>query len=42
MYAQALRADFLPSLVWLIAAAVAVHGSGRIEWLGDLERGALT
>jgi hypothetical protein len=42
MYAKALRADFLPSLVWLIAAAVAVHGSGRIEWLGDLERGALT
>ena len=41
MYAQALGDDFLPSLVWLIAGAVAVHGAGDAEWLRDLERGAL-
>jgi hypothetical protein len=42
MYAEALREDFLPSLVWLIAGTVAVHGGGGIGWLRDLERAALT
>jgi hypothetical protein len=42
LYAQALGDDFLPSLVWLIAGTVAVHGAGDTAWLGDLERGALT
>ena len=41
LYAQALGDDFLPSLVWLIAGAVAVHGAGDTAWLRDLERGAL-
>ena len=39
--AEALGDDFLPSLVWLIAGAVAVHGAGDIAWLRDLERSAL-
>jgi hypothetical protein len=38
MYSTALRADFLPSLIWLIAATVAVHGAGDVDWLRDLER----
>jgi hypothetical protein len=38
MYSQALRDDFLPSLIWLIAATVAVHGTGGVDWLRDLER----
>ena len=40
IYAGALREDFLPSLVWLIAGAVALHGGGDIAWLRDLERSA--
>jgi hypothetical protein len=38
MYSEALRADFLPSLIWLIAATVALHGAGDVDWLRDLER----
>jgi hypothetical protein len=40
IYAGALRDDFLPSLVWLMAGAVALHGGGDIAWLRDLERNA--
>ncbi len=38
MYSRALGGDFLPSIVWLIAATVAVHGTGDVGWLQDLER----
>ncbi len=38
MYSKALQADFLPSLIWLVAATVAVHGAGDVGWLRDLER----
>lgn len=32
-YRDALRADFLPSLLWLLAGAVAVYGDGDAGWL---------
>ncbi|MGI5130883.1 hypothetical protein ACQEVB_29040 [Pseudonocardia sp. CA-107938] len=35
-YRDALRDDFLPSLAWQLAAAVALHGDGSVEWLRDL------
>lgn len=34
---DALRDDFLPALVWLLAATVAVHGGGDVGWLKELE-----
>lgn len=37
-YMDALRADFLPSLIWLLAGAVARYGEGDVEWLRHLER----
>ncbi|MQA17084.1 MAG: hypothetical protein GEV09_24015 [Pseudonocardiaceae bacterium] len=39
-YMDALRADFLPSLIWLLAGAVARYGAGDTEWLRRLERAA--
>lgn len=36
-YATALGADFLPSLVWLVAGAAAVYGDGDAGWPGRLE-----
>jgi hypothetical protein len=35
-YRDALRRDFLPSMAWLLAAAVALHGEGKIDWLREL------
>lgn len=35
-YRDALRGDFLPSLVWQLAAVVALHGEGDPEWLRTL------
>ncbi|MEJ3655277.1 hypothetical protein WEH80_20110 [Actinomycetes bacterium KLBMP 9759] len=35
-YRKALRDDFLPSLVWLLAGAVATYGEGDVAWLGNL------
>jgi hypothetical protein len=35
-YRDALRGDFLPSIAWLLAAAVALHGEGKIDWLREL------
>jgi hypothetical protein len=34
---DALRDDFLPALVWLLAGTVAVHGAGDVAWLRRLE-----
>lgn len=39
-YLPALQEDFLPTLVWLVAGALAVHGAGEISWLRSLESGA--
>lgn len=35
-YRDALGQDFVPSLVWLLAGAVAVHGDGDVGWLRGL------
>lgn len=35
-YRDALRGDFLPSLLWQLAAMVALHGEGDPDWLRDL------
>ncbi|WP_232663327.1 hypothetical protein [Pseudonocardia sp. TRM90224] len=35
-YRKALRGDFLPSLVWLLAGVVATYGDGDVAWLGNL------
>jgi hypothetical protein len=35
-YRNALRGDFLPSLVWQLAAAVALYGEGDMAWLRRL------
>ncbi len=35
-YRDALREDFLPSLLWQLAAVVALHGEGDPEWLRKL------
>ena len=35
-YRDALQSDFLPSMAWLLAAAVALHGEGKIAWLREL------
>lgn len=40
LYTNALREDFLPALIWLIAGVVAVHGGGDVAWLRDRERAA--
>ena len=37
---RALRDEFLPTLIWLLAGAVAVHGGGEISWLRDLAAGS--
>lgn len=39
-YLEALGDDFLPSLVWLLAGAVACYGDGDVEWLLSLEEAA--
>ncbi len=36
----ALQGDFLPALIWLLAGAVAVYGSGKPAWLQEQEEGA--
>ena len=36
-YRPALQDDFLATLVWLLAGAVAVYGAGDIAWLKALE-----
>lgn len=35
-YTEALAEDFMPSLVWLLAGAVAVYGDGDAQWLARL------
>jgi hypothetical protein len=35
-YRDALHSDFLPSLAWLLAGAVALYGDGAIDWLREL------
>ncbi|MGQ0573477.1 MAG: hypothetical protein ACT4RN_04640 [Pseudonocardia sp.] len=35
-YARALGADFMPSIVWLLAGAVARYGDGDADWLAML------
>jgi hypothetical protein len=35
-YAEGLGEDFLPSIVWLLAGAVARFGDGDVEWLDRL------
>lgn len=41
-YRDALGADFLPSLIWLLAGAVARYGDGDVEWLRRLEQVTVT
>lgn len=41
-YRDALGADFLPSLIWLLAGAVARYGDGDVEWLHRLEQASGT
>jgi hypothetical protein len=41
-YADALGVDFLPSLIWLLAGAVARYGDGDVEWLRRLEQAPAT
>lgn len=41
-YADALGVDFLPSLIWLLAGAVARYGEGDVEWLRRLEQAPAT
>lgn len=41
-YRDALGADFLPSLIWLLAGAVARYGDGDVEWLRSLEQPSAT
>lgn len=36
-YAQALGADFMPSIIWLLAGAVARYGDGDAGWLQKLQ-----
>lgn len=36
-YVDALREDFLPSLVWLLAGAVARFADGDVDWLRRIE-----
>jgi hypothetical protein len=36
-YVDALREDYLPSMVWLLAGAVARYGAGDVEWLRRLQ-----
>lgn len=36
-YVDALREDYLPSLVWLLAGAVARYGDGDVGWLQEIE-----
>lgn len=36
-YARALAGDFLPSILWLLAGAVACYGDGDVLWLVGLE-----
>lgn len=36
---QVLLSEFIPSLVWLLTASVAVSGGGDLDWLRDLETG---
>lgn len=38
-YRPALQDDFLATLVWLLAGAVALYGGGDVAWLKGLERG---
>jgi hypothetical protein len=35
-YAAALQDDFLPSMIWVVAGVVAVHGEGDVTWLRRL------
>lgn len=35
-YRDALHSDFLPSMAWLLAGAVALHGEGAVDWLREL------
>jgi hypothetical protein len=39
-YRSALEEDFLATLIWLLAGAVALYGDGDIAWLDALEAGA--
>ena len=36
-YRPALQDDFLATLIWLLAGAVAVFGGGDVDWLKALE-----
>ncbi|MGQ0574091.1 MAG: hypothetical protein ACT4RN_07780 [Pseudonocardia sp.] len=37
VYAEALGADFMPSIIWLLAGAVARYGDGDADWLATLQ-----
>jgi hypothetical protein len=39
MYRDALEEDFLATLIWLLAGAVALYGDGNVGWLDALEAG---
>ena len=39
VYRSALGEEFLPTLIWLLAGAVALYGDGDIAWLDALESG---
>ncbi|MGE3285210.1 MAG: hypothetical protein AB7J32_03780 [Pseudonocardia sp.] len=36
-YAEGLGPDFMPSMLWLLAGAVALHGDGDAEWITRLQ-----
>ncbi|MGD9529594.1 hypothetical protein [Pseudonocardia sp.] len=36
-YAEGLGPDFMPSLLWLLAGAVAVYADGDAEWISTLQ-----
>ena len=38
-YQRALREEFLPALIWLVAGVVAVFGEGSTDWLRGLDAG---
>ena len=40
VYRDALEEEFLATLIWLLAGAVALYGDGDIAWLERLESGA--
>lgn len=41
-YARGLGADFMPSIVWLLAGAVARFGDGDVGWLQQIQRAGMS